>query len=146
MASLELCFVTTSAFAAPEIVNCSLNFNASKYIHLFTPGAARAGVENLGRSLAIEWASDGVRVNSVAPGVIISPTAKANYSIDLLEMSKPHIPLKRLGVTQEVEFSTVASVLFYFVFLVTIQYNQNILLQVSSAVCFLLSPGASFIR
>eukprot|EP00092_Neocalanus_flemingeri_P040996 GFUD01044639.1.p1 GENE.GFUD01044639.1~~GFUD01044639.1.p1 ORF type:complete len:304 (+),score=89.52 GFUD01044639.1:48-914(+) len=80
-------------------------------------GAARAGVENLGRSLAVEWASDGVRVNCVAPGVVISPTAKANYSFNLLEMSKPHIPVKRLGVTQEV----------------------------SSAVCFLLSPGASFI-
>jgi len=80
-------------------------------------GAARAGVENLGRSLAIEWASDGVRVNSVAPGVVISPTAKANYDIDVFEISKPKIPFKRLGVTQEV----------------------------SSAVCFLLSPGASFI-
>ena len=59
-------------------------------------------MENLGKSLAVEWAADGVRVNSVAPGVVTSPTAKANYESDVLEMGKPGIPAKRLGVTQEV--------------------------------------------
>jgi len=82
-------------------------------------GAARAGVENLTKSLAVEWASDGIRVNSVAPGVIYSPTATANYANDShpFELAKPGIPAKRLGSTMEV----------------------------SSAVCYLLSPGASFI-
>jgi len=80
-------------------------------------GAARAGVENLGKSLAIEWAAEGVRVNSISPGVIFSKSAQDNYDNDLLSMARPNIPFKRLGVTQEV----------------------------SSAVCFLLSPGAQFI-
>src|SRR4029079_33188 len=31
-------------------------------------GAARAGVENLTRSLSIEWAQHNLRVNAVAPG------------------------------------------------------------------------------
>lgn len=30
-------------------------------------GAARAAVDNLTKTLAIEWAASGVRVNSVAP-------------------------------------------------------------------------------
>jgi peroxisomal trans-2-enoyl-CoA reductase len=30
-------------------------------------GAARAAVDNLTKSLALEWAASGVRVNSVAP-------------------------------------------------------------------------------
>ena len=30
-------------------------------------GAARAGIENLSKSLSIEWASNGIRINSIAP-------------------------------------------------------------------------------
>jgi len=83
-------------------------------------GAARAGVENLTRSLAVEWAEEGVRVCSVAPGSsIYSPTASANYgdAFAPFEIARPGVPAKRLGTTMEI----------------------------SSAVCFLLSPGASFI-
>ena len=34
-------------------------------------GAARAAVDNLTKSLAIEWAHSGVRVNAVAPVRIV---------------------------------------------------------------------------
>ena len=33
-------------------------------------GAARAGVENMTKTLAVEWAQYDVRVNAVAPGII----------------------------------------------------------------------------
>ena len=42
-------------------------------------GAARAGIINLTKSLSVEWAQNGVRVNSVAPGIIWSATAGENY-------------------------------------------------------------------
>uniref|UniRef100_A0A2P2HXT9 Peroxisomal trans-2-enoyl-CoA reductase n=1 Tax=Hirondellea gigas TaxID=1518452 RepID=A0A2P2HXT9_9CRUS len=81
-------------------------------------GAARAGVENLTKSLSVEWAESGVRINCIAPGIIYSSTASKNYGdLNVFEKSKPGIPAKRCGSTREV----------------------------SSAVCFLLSPGASFI-
>src|SRR5262245_3788569 len=35
-------------------------------------GAARAGVENMTMTLAVEWAQFGILVNAVAPGIIIS--------------------------------------------------------------------------
>ena len=59
-------------------------------------------MENLTRSLSVEWAGDGVRVNCVAPGVVVSPTARDNYSFDVFDSAIPHIPAKRLGVTREV--------------------------------------------
>jgi len=38
-------------------------------------GAARAGVENLTKTLAVEWAGAGVRVNAISPGIIYSDSA-----------------------------------------------------------------------
>lgn len=64
-------------------------------------GAARAGVDNLTKTLAVEWAQHDVRVNSVAPGVIESSGTK-QYPPELLVNSKRATPLKRLGTPEEV--------------------------------------------
>ncbi|XP_021568812.1 peroxisomal trans-2-enoyl-CoA reductase isoform X2 [Carlito syrichta] len=67
-------------------------------------GAAREGVYNLTKSLALEWACSGVRINCVAPGVIYSQTALDNYGYigqDLFERHFEKIPAKRLGVPEE---------------------------------------------
>jgi citronellol/citronellal dehydrogenase len=65
-------------------------------------GAARAGVENLTRSLAIEWAAYGIRVNAVAPGNNIRSSGTAQYGEAALEMARRATPLKRLGTPEEV--------------------------------------------
>ena len=65
-------------------------------------GAARAGVENLTRSLAIEWAQHNLRVNAVAPGNNIKTSGTAQYGDELLELARKATPIKRLGTPEEV--------------------------------------------
>jgi citronellol/citronellal dehydrogenase len=70
-------------------------------------GAARAGVDNLTKSLAVEWSKYNIRVNAVAPGIIQS-SGLANYPPELLQGIADKIPMKRLGSVEE----TAGPVLF----------------------------------
>lgn len=65
-------------------------------------GAARAGVENLTRTLAVEWVRHGIRVNAVAPGNNIRSSGTAQYGDEALELARRATPLKRLGAPEEV--------------------------------------------
>ncbi|ERE83876.1 peroxisomal trans-2-enoyl-CoA reductase-like protein [Cricetulus griseus] len=67
-------------------------------------GAAREGVYNLTKSMALAWASSGVRINCVAPGVIYSQTAVDNYGElgqSMFEKAFDNIPAKRIGIPEE---------------------------------------------
>lgn len=83
-------------------------------------GAARAGMDNFTKSASVEWASEGVRVNAVAPGWVASsgldtyddPAIKA-----VIPRLRDGVPLKRLATEAEV----------------------------SAGICFLLSDAAAFI-
>lgn len=78
--------------------------------------AAKAGVEALSRVAAIECARHGIRVNTVAPGVINTDILKT-VPPQLLDVLKSRIPMGRPGEIGEI----------------------------AGAVAFLLSPAASFI-
>jgi citronellol/citronellal dehydrogenase len=73
-------------------------------------GAARAGVENLTKTLALEWAKHSVRVNAVAPGVIRSSGLDTYPEAvrAMLERDVPaQIPLGRLGEVEDVAWAVV---------------------------------------
>ncbi|MEM6800390.1 MAG: SDR family oxidoreductase [Bacteroidota bacterium] len=82
-------------------------------------GAARAGVENLTKTLAVEWSEYRIRINSVAPGTIES-SGLSTYPPQIQAMFKAAeeaVPLGRFGTVEDV----------------------------SNAVCFLASPLAEYI-
>ncbi len=63
--------------------------------------AARAGVENLMKVLAIEWARFGIRLNAVAPGIVGTDTFHAKYPPELIGHASNAIPLGRLGTAED---------------------------------------------
>jgi citronellol/citronellal dehydrogenase len=69
-------------------------------------GAARAGVENMTMTLAVEWSQFGILVNAIAPGIIIS-SGTAQYPPQILERGIAETPLKRAGTVDEVAASIV---------------------------------------
>ncbi len=82
-------------------------------------GAARAGVENLSKTLAQEWSQFNIRINCVAPGIIES-SGLDTYPPPIIEMfdaAKKGIPMQRFGQVEDV----------------------------ANAVAFLASPLASYI-
>lgn len=69
-------------------------------------GAARAGVDNLTKTLAVEWSRHNIQVNAVAPGIIRS-TGLEQYPPELLAGVSAQIPARRLGSTDEVAWLSV---------------------------------------
>lgn len=68
--------------------------------------AARGGVEAMTRTLAVEWASRGVRLNCLAPGYIAS-SGLHNYpqGLEFLRTLQRVVPMKRFGTVQEVAWA-----------------------------------------
>jgi len=67
-------------------------------------GAGKAGLINLTRSLALEWAAHGIRVNSVAPGATATPRIAAQHtaSPEAAAAFRAAVPLGRLGHTDDI--------------------------------------------
>lgn len=66
--------------------------------------AAKAGVVNLTRTLAVEWARHGIRVNSIAPGPIDTEETRTRLwpTEEMQEYVLRRIPLGRFGREEEV--------------------------------------------
>lgn len=62
---------------------------------------AKAGVVGMIRTLAAEWAPDGIRVNGVAPGLFATPKVKA-LPAETTERLLGSVPMRRIGEIAEV--------------------------------------------
>jgi citronellol/citronellal dehydrogenase len=111
-------FARTMHAHGGAIVNMLVD-NSRGFPGMAHSAAARAGVENLTRTLAVEWAHAGVRINAVAPGLIKSSGLDTYGEAvrAMLDQARQDIPFKRMGTEAEV----------------------------AAAVTFLLSPAAAYI-
>lgn len=64
--------------------------------------AAKAGVLGLARAMAREYGADGIRVNSVTPGLIDTDISKGKIAADRLASILAQIPLGRIGQPDDV--------------------------------------------
>lgn len=63
---------------------------------------AKAGIINLMRYLAKEWAEEGIRVNCLAPGPIATPMVTGRFSAEVIERLRQAVPLGRVGEPAQV--------------------------------------------
>jgi len=82
--------------------------NITMMTHRTFPGmahshAARSGVQAMTRTLAVEWANRGIRLNCIAPGFVASSGLRRYPAgLGLMEQMKSLVPLKRLATCDEI--------------------------------------------
>lgn len=73
-----------------------LGFGVAKTLAAY--GAAKAGVVSLTKTMALEWARFGIRVNAIAPGYFLTDINRQQLSDPAArEYLSARIPLKRIG-------------------------------------------------
>jgi NAD(P)-dependent dehydrogenase (short-subunit alcohol dehydrogenase family) len=63
---------------------------------------SKAADMQLARNLAVEWGPDNIRVNCIAPGLIMTYFAKALYEGDRKQKRESETPLRRLGEPDDI--------------------------------------------
>ncbi|WP_167004450.1 SDR family oxidoreductase [Mumia sp. ZJ430] len=86
-----------------SVVNIA-SVNGHSYFGADVYSAAKAGVLNLTKTLAVQYGPYGVRVNSVSPGTVVNAQRRRQLADDphALDRATDWYPLGRVGVPQDV--------------------------------------------
>ena len=117
-----MCREMAKAFFMPQKDGIIINIIADilrGFPGMMHTGAARAGVENITKTLALEWSGFGIRTLAIAPGTIESSGLDTYPQPirDMFEDARKAIPMNRFGTVDDIAY----------------------------AVCFFASPMASYI-
>jgi peroxisomal 2,4-dienoyl-CoA reductase len=87
-----------------KIINITATLHFKGSPGLAAPTAAKAGVEALTKTLALEWAKFNILVNAIAPGPIYSEGANRNLwaNQQFHDMVKRGVPLGRFGTVEDI--------------------------------------------
>jgi NAD(P)-dependent dehydrogenase (short-subunit alcohol dehydrogenase family) len=93
------------------VLNITTTYTTTGSAYVVPSAVAKAGVQALTRSLAVEWGNRGIRMNAIAPGPV--PTEGAFSRLlprpELEELAKTRVPLGRFGTLEE--FANLATFL-----------------------------------
>ena len=84
-----------------SIINISSMSGTKPVAYEAAAGAAKAGVNQLTRALAIAWAPFNVRVNAIAPGLTLTARATRGLGPELVEKYSKDIPLGRAAQPED---------------------------------------------
>ena len=91
--------IVNIASMSGTIVNRGLN-----QVHY---NSAKAAVQHLSKSLAMEWATRGVRVNSISPGYTATPMNLRPEMVDRMAVFASETPMQRVAEPHEIAGPTV---------------------------------------
>jgi len=90
-----------------SIINISSASSGPPLSKVFTYSLSKAGVNNLTQFLAREWATQGIRVNAIAPGFFPAEQNRKILTKERIENIMRHTPIDRFGEAEELVGTTV---------------------------------------
>jgi NAD(P)-dependent dehydrogenase (short-subunit alcohol dehydrogenase family) len=86
-----------------SIVNIASILGLRQATHLLAYAAAKAALVQVTKSLALEWARHGIRVNAIAPGYVVTEMNRDFFASDPGQAVLKRIPQRRVGDPRDLE-------------------------------------------
>ena len=86
-----------------SIVNIASILGLRQATHLLAYAAAKAALVQVTRSLALEWARHGIRVNAIAPGYVVTEMNRDFFASEAGQAVVKRIPQRRVGSPRDLE-------------------------------------------